>query len=281
MMGSQNSWNSVESMLSNFEVLIFVIFGVRWTMDYFGVSIPVDDRQLRAKTLHVGVYCQLSQIICIFITDTSILYKDATNFLDDFKLVYSSVDPFISSWMKGATPAEAMQIAASWRVEDAAECSGDAFSRWFCWEGKTTWPTCKMGGTFVGTTRRCLDSEEEIAVEEVGQILIFQWISAFSVQILWFFSMWLAFISVIVRVGFDTIWIDQFLLDQLSSPKDGKHRQVTMAVCQAITPRWNGSRIGGKDWKGGAQVIGFYCLVSGNKIANLQQSWIMYNHVRF
>jgi len=31
-----------------------------------------------------------------------------------------------------------------------------------------------MGGTFVGTTRRCLDSEEEIAVEEVGQILIFQ-----------------------------------------------------------------------------------------------------------
>lgn len=78
----------------------------------------------------------------------------------------------------------------------------------------------------------------------------------------------------IVRLVCIRFGLISFSLDQTGQSPKGTagHRQVTMAVCQAITPRWNGSRIGGKDWKGGAQVIGFYCLVSGNKIANLQQS---------
>ena len=80
------------------------------------------------------------------------------------------------------------------------------------------------------------------------------------------FSMCWLFISVIVRLVCIRFGLISFSLDQTGQSPKGTagHRQVTMAVCQAITPRWNGSRIGGKDletwWCSGVRflLLGFW-----------------------
>ena len=95
--------------------------------------------------------------------------------------------------------------------------------------------------------------------------------------------MWLAFHFSDCQVGLHTIWIDQFLFGSnwTVPQRDGR----TSSGDHGCVPSDYASVERVANWRQGLDLVvlrssirqrfdskGFYCLVSGNKIANLQQS---------